>query len=95
MVRAREFQWSFGPLPQDNKPVTSNHWVDFYSERRVVPLLRSARCWALGPSGIKIKYDERGWAPAPASHHALSHISHFAHYFDIFLLTRVSRREMS
>jgi fructosamine-3-kinase len=29
-------------LPQDNKPVTSNHWVDFYSERRVVPLLRSA-----------------------------------------------------
>ena len=36
------FNGFFGPLPQDNKPVTSNHWVDFYSERRVVPLLRSA-----------------------------------------------------
>lgn len=32
----------FGPLPQDNKPVTSSCWADFYSERRVVPLLRSA-----------------------------------------------------
>jgi fructosamine-3-kinase len=32
----------FGPLRQDNSPVTSNHWVDFYAERRVVPLLRSA-----------------------------------------------------
>jgi fructosamine-3-kinase len=32
----------FGPLPQDNKPVSSNLWVDFYTERRVVPLLRSA-----------------------------------------------------
>ncbi len=36
------FNGFFGALPQDNKPVTSNHWVDFYSERRVVPLLRSA-----------------------------------------------------
>ena len=32
----------FGPLPQDNNPVSSNRWVDFYTERRVVPLLRSA-----------------------------------------------------
>jgi fructosamine-3-kinase len=32
----------FGPLPQDNQPVSSNRWVDFYTERRVVPLLRSA-----------------------------------------------------
>jgi fructosamine-3-kinase len=32
----------FGPLPQDNKPVTTNRWVDFYAERRVLPLLRSA-----------------------------------------------------
>jgi fructosamine-3-kinase len=32
----------FGPLPQDNRPVTSDHWVDFYNERRVLPLLRSA-----------------------------------------------------
>jgi fructosamine-3-kinase len=37
-----DFNGFFGPLPQDNKPVTSNHWVDFYTERRVLPLLRSA-----------------------------------------------------
>jgi fructosamine-3-kinase len=35
------FDGFFGPLPQDNKPVTSNRWVDFHSERRVIPLLRS------------------------------------------------------
>jgi protein-ribulosamine 3-kinase len=32
----------FGPLRQDNRPVTSNRWVDFYAERRVWPRLRSA-----------------------------------------------------
>ena len=32
----------FGSLPQDNTPVASNRWVDFYTERRVVPFLRSA-----------------------------------------------------
>ena len=32
----------FGPLPQDNSPVTSNRWADFYAERRVTPRLRSA-----------------------------------------------------
>jgi fructosamine-3-kinase len=37
-----DFNGFFGPLPQDNTPVTSNHWVDFYTERRVLPLLRSA-----------------------------------------------------
>jgi fructosamine-3-kinase len=37
-----DFNGFFGPLPQDNKPVSSNHWVDFYTERRVLPLLRSA-----------------------------------------------------
>jgi fructosamine-3-kinase len=37
-----DFNGFFGPLPQDNRPVTSNRWVDFYIERRVVPLLRSA-----------------------------------------------------
>jgi len=36
------FNGFFGPLPQDNQPVSSNRWVDFYTERRVVPLLRSA-----------------------------------------------------
>lgn len=37
-----DFDGFFGPLPQDNRPVASNRWVDFYSERRVVPLLGSA-----------------------------------------------------
>lgn len=37
-----DFNGFFGPLPQDNSSVTSNHWVDFYAERRVLPLLRSA-----------------------------------------------------
>jgi fructosamine-3-kinase len=32
----------FGSLPQDNRPVSSNRWVDFYTQRRVVPRLRSA-----------------------------------------------------
>ncbi|HYK34167.1 MAG TPA: fructosamine kinase family protein [Streptosporangiaceae bacterium] len=32
----------FGPLPQDNRPVPSNRWADFYAERRVRPMLRLA-----------------------------------------------------
>jgi fructosamine-3-kinase len=32
----------FGPLPQDNSPVVTNTWADFYSERRLLPYLRSA-----------------------------------------------------
>jgi fructosamine-3-kinase len=32
----------FGPLAQDNQPVASNRWTDFYAERRVGPRLRSA-----------------------------------------------------
>lgn len=32
----------FGPLPQDNRPVASRRWADFYIERRVEPLLRLA-----------------------------------------------------
>ena len=32
----------FGPLRQDNRPVSSNRWADFYAERRIVPHLRSA-----------------------------------------------------
>lgn len=35
-------QGSFGPLRQDNTPVGSNRWIDFYTERRLVPVLRSA-----------------------------------------------------
>lgn len=37
-----EFDGFFGPLAQDNKPVMSNRWADFYSVRRVLPLLRTA-----------------------------------------------------
>ena len=32
----------FGPFRQDNTPVPANRWADFYAERRVRPLLRSA-----------------------------------------------------
>jgi fructosamine-3-kinase len=32
----------FGPLRQDNTPVSSNRWADFYAERRVLPVLQSA-----------------------------------------------------
>jgi fructosamine-3-kinase len=52
------FNGFFGPLPQDNKPVTSNHWADFYSERRVVPLLRSAVDSGHLPEGLA-RYVER------------------------------------
>ncbi len=33
----------FGPLHQNNRPVPSNRWADFYAARRVLPWLRSAR----------------------------------------------------
>jgi fructosamine-3-kinase len=36
------FDGFFGPLRQDNRPVKSNRWLDFYVERRVQPRLRSA-----------------------------------------------------
>jgi fructosamine-3-kinase len=36
------FDGFFGPLPQDNRPVASGTWADFYTERRVLPRLRSA-----------------------------------------------------
>ena len=38
----RDFNGYFGPLPQDNTPVSSNRWVDFYAERRVMPFLLAA-----------------------------------------------------
>lgn len=37
-----EFDGFFGPLPQDNRPVQSDRWADFYIERRIEPLLRLA-----------------------------------------------------
>jgi protein-ribulosamine 3-kinase len=36
------FNGFFGPLAQDNRPVTANRWADFYAERRLAPRLRSA-----------------------------------------------------
>jgi fructosamine-3-kinase len=36
------FDGFFGPLRQDNRPVDSNRWADFYAERRLIPRLRSA-----------------------------------------------------
>lgn len=33
----------FGPLRQDNRPVASNLWEDFYAVRRLQPWLRTAR----------------------------------------------------
>ncbi len=36
------FDGYFGPLSQDNRPVASDTWADFYTERRVIPRLRSA-----------------------------------------------------
>jgi fructosamine-3-kinase len=32
----------FGPLRQDNAPVGSNRWADFYVERRALPVLQTA-----------------------------------------------------
>jgi protein-ribulosamine 3-kinase len=32
----------FGPLRQDNRPVESNRWADFFRERRIAPFLGAA-----------------------------------------------------
>jgi fructosamine-3-kinase len=37
-----QLQTFFGPLRQDNRPVKSNRWAEFYAERRIRPRLRSA-----------------------------------------------------
>jgi fructosamine-3-kinase len=36
------FDGFFGPFRQDNRPVKSNRWMEFYVERRVWPRLRAA-----------------------------------------------------
>jgi fructosamine-3-kinase len=36
------FDGFFGPLPQDNRPVSSASWADFYADRRLAPRLRDA-----------------------------------------------------
>lgn len=47
----------FGPLRQDNRPCRSNRWADFYAERRVVPLLRSAVDSGHLPSDLGVGVD--------------------------------------
>ena len=37
-----DFDGYFGPVRQDNRPVASNRWCDFYAERRLLPCLRVA-----------------------------------------------------
>lgn len=37
-----DFDGFFGPLRQDNRPVDTDSWPDFYAERRVLPRLRQA-----------------------------------------------------
>jgi fructosamine-3-kinase len=37
-----DFDGYFGPLRQDNRPVASHGWADFYVERRLLPCLRTA-----------------------------------------------------
>ena len=42
----------FGPLRQDNRPVPSDTWVEFYRERRVGPYLRAAVDAGHLPTGV-------------------------------------------
>jgi fructosamine-3-kinase len=37
-----DFNGFFGPLRQNNTPVSSNRWADFYAERRVAPYFQLA-----------------------------------------------------
>lgn len=47
-----DFDGCFGPIPQDNRPVASDHWADFYAERRLEPLLRLAVDSGNLPTGL-------------------------------------------
>jgi fructosamine-3-kinase len=47
-----DFDGFFGALPQDNKPVPSDTWAEFYVERRVLPHLRSAIDTGLLPDDL-------------------------------------------
>lgn len=37
-----QFDGFFGPFRQDNRPLGSNRWADFYAERRLIPRMQSA-----------------------------------------------------
>jgi fructosamine-3-kinase len=47
----------FGPLRQDNRPVPSNTWADFYAQRRVTPMLRAATDSGNLPPDLAAKVD--------------------------------------
>jgi fructosamine-3-kinase len=48
----RDFDGFFGPFWQENRPVDSPRWADFYAERRLGPALRLAVDSALMPSEL-------------------------------------------
>jgi fructosamine-3-kinase len=48
----------FGPLPQDNRPVPANRWADFYRERRLEPMLRTAADSGYLPSALAAGVEE-------------------------------------
>ncbi|HWF80940.1 MAG TPA: fructosamine kinase family protein [Streptosporangiaceae bacterium] len=47
-----QFNGFFGPFSQDNRPVGSDRWTDFYAERRVQPMLRLAVDSGNLPTGL-------------------------------------------
>jgi fructosamine-3-kinase len=49
----------FGSLPQDNRPVPSNRWADFYADRRVRPMLRLAVNSGNLPAGLADRTERR------------------------------------
>jgi fructosamine-3-kinase len=79
------FDGFFGPIAQDNAPVASNHWTDFYAERRVRPMLRlavdSGRLPAELASGVERVLarlpDLAGPDPSPCLLHGDAHQNNF------------------
>ncbi len=51
------FDNCFGPLPQDNRAVASNRWIDFYAQRRLLPRLRDAVHSGYLPGGLADRVD--------------------------------------
>jgi fructosamine-3-kinase len=53
-----EFDGYFGPLHQDNRPVSPDRWADFYAGRRLAPLLRSAADSGHLPAGLRLGVED-------------------------------------
>ncbi|HEX4906379.1 MAG TPA: fructosamine kinase family protein [Acidimicrobiales bacterium] len=47
-----DFNGFFGPLRQDNEPVRSDRWADFFAERRLLPALHAAVAAGRLPSDL-------------------------------------------